>query len=199
MTKMLRSQKGFTLIELMIVVAIIGVLSAVAIPAFLKFIRKSKTSEASTNIKAIGDGAVSYYSAIHTKTSGDPLPKHFPTHQAPTAVTGSLSYAQTPSDAPCTSGGGMFGSSNGKPQYTKDSSRWEKQPWKALKFGINTAHYYQYWYQSRYIGKDSKFWIAAFGNLDCDSRQSTFKVNATVNAATGEVERTQMITTDALE
>jgi len=42
----LRSTQGFTLIELMIVVAIIGVLAMVAIPAFGSYIRRSKVSEA---------------------------------------------------------------------------------------------------------------------------------------------------------
>lgn len=45
-------KKGFTLIELMIVVAIIGVLAAVAIPAYSDYVKKSRESEA---INALGD------------------------------------------------------------------------------------------------------------------------------------------------
>jgi type IV pilus assembly protein PilA len=58
---MLRNKKGFTLIELMIVVAIIGILAAIAIPNFLKFQAKSKTSEARTNLGAIFTGQTSYF------------------------------------------------------------------------------------------------------------------------------------------
>ncbi len=46
-------ERGFTLIELMIVVAIIGILSAIAIPNFNKFQAKSKQSEAKLNLKSI--------------------------------------------------------------------------------------------------------------------------------------------------
>lgn len=54
MTKLIRNnQKGFTLIELMIVVAIIGILAAIAIPNFLNYQLKSKTAEAKTNIGSI--------------------------------------------------------------------------------------------------------------------------------------------------
>lgn len=43
--KALRSMKGFTLIELMIVIAIIGILAAIAIPSYQQYTRKSKFTE----------------------------------------------------------------------------------------------------------------------------------------------------------
>jgi type IV pilus assembly protein PilA len=64
MTKLIRNirnnQKGFTLIELMIVVAIIGILAAIAIPNFLNYQLKSKTAEAKTNIGAIRTSQEAY-------------------------------------------------------------------------------------------------------------------------------------------
>jgi type IV pilus assembly protein PilA len=59
-SKWIGNKKGFTLIELMIVVAIIGILAAIAIPNFMRFQAKSKQSEAKTNLGAIGTTAEAY-------------------------------------------------------------------------------------------------------------------------------------------
>jgi type IV pilus assembly protein PilA len=55
-----KARKGFTLIELMIVVAIIGILAAIAIPNFLRFQLKSKTSEGKVNLAAIRTAEEAY-------------------------------------------------------------------------------------------------------------------------------------------
>ena len=61
MFKKMHSKKGFTLIELMIVVAIIGILAAIAIPNFLRYQAKSKQSEAKVNLKGIFTSEASYF------------------------------------------------------------------------------------------------------------------------------------------
>lgn len=59
-------EKGFTLIELMIVVAILGILAAIAIPNFMRFQAKSKQSEAKSNLGAIGTTAEAFRSESDT-------------------------------------------------------------------------------------------------------------------------------------
>jgi type IV pilus assembly protein PilA len=62
----LNSQKGFTLIELMVVVAIIGILAAIAIPNFLTYQSKAKQSEAKINLKGLFTSEQSYFSNQNT-------------------------------------------------------------------------------------------------------------------------------------
>jgi type IV pilus assembly protein PilA len=69
---------GFTLIELMIVVAIIGILAAIAIPNFLRFQLKAKSSEGKTNLAAIRTAEQSYYSEFGRYVSATPSPVAVP-------------------------------------------------------------------------------------------------------------------------
>ena len=61
---------GFTLIELMIVVAIIGILASLAIPNFLKFQARARQSEAKANLKGIYTATQSYFVEYGTYICG---------------------------------------------------------------------------------------------------------------------------------
>jgi prepilin-type N-terminal cleavage/methylation domain-containing protein len=52
---------GFSLVELMVAVAIVGILAAIAIPAFQQYVRRSKTSEAEMFMDEMVDGATNYF------------------------------------------------------------------------------------------------------------------------------------------
>ena len=58
-----RSEKGFTLVELMIVVVIIGILASIAIPKFSSLISKTKVTEAKTMLRQIVNLEKTYYLA----------------------------------------------------------------------------------------------------------------------------------------
>lgn len=71
--------KGFTLIELMIVVAIVGILAAVAYPSYVEYIKKGKRSEAKAGLLEAVQNLERYYSANGTYISGTALAAVFTT------------------------------------------------------------------------------------------------------------------------
>ncbi len=71
---MKRVQQGFTLIELMIVVAIVGILAAIALPAYQDFVVRSKMSEGTAALAACKTSVQDYISShagTTPSTSGD--------------------------------------------------------------------------------------------------------------------------------
>ncbi|MCB9524967.1 MAG: prepilin-type N-terminal cleavage/methylation domain-containing protein [Myxococcales bacterium] len=166
MRKLTQKAKGFTLIELMIVVAIIGILAAVAIPAFMKYIRRSKTSEATMNLRKIFDSSVSYYSAEHAARTGAIIPKQFP-----------LTVAPTPADWAAKTCAG-----NASTKYPPAPDTWNNASWQALNFAVDDPFYYRYEYVSAGTGTGSQFTARAQGDLNCDFTLSTFERIGTVDA-----------------
>lgn len=136
----------------MIPVAAIGIIAAVAIPAFLDYMKKSKPSEAAVHLNAIGKAAKRYYIENATFPAGD--------------------AAATPDFPTCCglkSAGGVVDN-----KCPNSPSAWKKDKiWSALEFEIDEPTMYRYTYHSD--GKTAL--VTAIGDLDCDGNFATFELH----------------------
>jgi len=157
----------------MIVVAIIGILAAVAIPAFMKYIKKSRSSEAGQFLKKISDSSRAYFMAPKYTDGAEvsSLTATVKIRQFPDAVT------LTPDSGCCAAGG-----SNAK--CSPADGDWAQASWEALDFRMVDPHYYAYAYEGG--GTTSNFTAKATGDLDCDGTTSLFTLYAEV--VDGEVQ-----------
>jgi len=168
-----RNTKGFTLIELMIVVAIIAILAVVAVPQFTKYMRSAKAAEANEMLDLIKKGSASYYTTPRVKTGTQiKMECQFPgtVGVTPTGNNCCVDTIDKDNDERCDSNPGA----------------WNHASWSALKFGITDAHYFQYQYSSTGVYAGATFTAQAHADLDCDSIMSTFMLTgAGDNQVTG--------------
>jgi prepilin-type N-terminal cleavage/methylation domain-containing protein len=153
---------GFTLVELMLVVVMIGILSAIAGQAWARYVKKSRTSEAAGHLQKMWVGAMSYYEADHASAAGVMLDKQFP---------GSCSV---PIENDCCL--------NLDQRCPGSPSVFNADPWKSLNYNISDKHLYRSIFFACPNPK-AGFVAEVWGDLDCDGIRSSFSRKADVQAS----------------
>jgi len=144
----------------MIVVTIIGILAVVAGPAYNRYQQRAKTAEAVSNVKAIAEGALTYYSNEQINRIGVAVPRQFPTSIGP-----------TPQDTACQNGAPF----KFDPQNFLNEQGFGAEGWQKLQFGVSKPFIYHYELESNGVGADARFTARAEGDLDCDGALSLFE------------------------
>lgn len=88
---MKRRQKAFTLIELMIVVAVIGILAAIAYPSYQEHVRKARRADAQTALMELSQHMERYFTAKGTYLNGTAAPA-LPYSESPKEGSGTKFY-----------------------------------------------------------------------------------------------------------
>jgi len=151
---------GFTLIELMVAVAIVGILAAIAIPSFMKYIAKAKTTEARGQLEKMYNAARVYYLEQFGARAIIVISPQFPESEGPNPL------------ASCCAGG--------QQRCQPRQDLWTAPTWKALQFSMDDPHYYRYEFVRTTgtgpSGSGEEFTARALGDLDCDGLLSTFEM-----------------------
>jgi len=152
--------KGFTLVELMVVVAILGILAVIAVPAFIKYMRRAKTTEAIDELDKIYKGAAYYYTAPHISAAGSKLYCQFPASQGLTPGTTCCGALDVNADGRCDS----------------NSNAWNTKSWAALSFQVTDEVYFVYSFNTNGSTlNQAKATANAHADLDCNIEMSTFQ------------------------